>query len=350
MDTKKKRIIAGAIIVGLFLTGTGTTFASNDSLPGDMLYPVKRALERAQVSLALSDNSRAEAEFAHASERLREVETLRARLEMSQEGKERAEIRERVRAASDDTSAELEQAFLSLSRVYATLFEKGNTQAAAAIENNINRLLDDSRKARFEVRVENEGGVERVRVRLSDSDDDDSSEDFQGRGRGSDDVNDGSSTSSSSSSNTARELGTSDVRESADEIFCRGEWRDPEDCAGERTKDLPSFDDSSSGSSSSSNDGSDNSSSSSSSNSSANSTTGAGTPDVRERESEVFCRGEWRDPADCRGEPITTPPAGAGTAPSASTGGVQGTTDVKERPDQVLCDGEWRDPEDCARR
>lgn len=294
MDTNKKRIVAGILIISLFLGGTGTVFASNDALPGEGLYPLKRAVERAQVSLALTDGSRAEIEFEHATERLREVTALRQREGASTDETEQVKLRERVQAASDDTSIEIEQAFLSLSRVHASLSEKGNTQAASAIEDNINRLVDDSRQARFEVRVENEGGVERVRVRLSDSDSDgDSREDFQGRGRGSDD-------SSSSRSSSGAQKSNSDT--------------------------------------------------SSSTGSSSNSAPAVGTADLQERASEVFCRGEWRDPSDCRGTPEATPPANTGSPSLPSVDATRPAGDIQERPDQVLCDGEWRDPEDCARR
>ncbi|UMG93860.1 DUF5667 domain-containing protein [Nocardioides sp. TF02-7] len=53
--------------------------ASQAALPGDVLYPVKRAIENAQTNVQSSDAERAETLLAHAERRLQEVEELSAR-------------------------------------------------------------------------------------------------------------------------------------------------------------------------------------------------------------------------------------------------------------------------------
>jgi hypothetical protein len=314
MDTHKKRFVAWVVIAGLFLGSAGTVFASNDSLPGDTLYGVKRATERVERVLAISDEAKAEVEFEHAELRLAEMEQLRTRAAEAAAEAERLALEERTRAFSDDAAGEVERAIQVLSQVRVRLEDRGNTTAVQAIEDNINRLADDSRQARFEIRVENQGDDQLVRVRFMD---DDSAGDDRGRGRGSDDATGGSSNPSSSAS------GVPDVRESLDEVFCRGEWRDPEDCRGAPIETPPPGSEVVGGA-------------------------GVGqTGDVRENANEVFCRGEWRDPEDCRGAPITTPPVGSGVIPPS--GGASGgqAPDVRESANEVFCRGEWRDPVDC---
>lgn len=63
--------------------------ASQGALPGDALYPVKRAIENAQVNLASDDTAKAEKLLAQANSRLSEVESLAARGEAT----DSAEIR-----------------------------------------------------------------------------------------------------------------------------------------------------------------------------------------------------------------------------------------------------------------
>lgn len=71
-----------AAVVGGFavVSATGSmAMASQSALPGDVLYPVKRAIENAQTNLQPDEASRAEALLAHAESRLDEVRELTAR-------------------------------------------------------------------------------------------------------------------------------------------------------------------------------------------------------------------------------------------------------------------------------
>ena len=76
---RERRIAA---LVGGFavVSATGSmAMASQDALPGDMLYPVKRAIENAQTNLQGSGASKAETLIAHARARLTEAQELTAR-------------------------------------------------------------------------------------------------------------------------------------------------------------------------------------------------------------------------------------------------------------------------------
>ena len=70
-------IAAGtAVLLG---TGTSMAVASQDALPGDALYPIKRVLEGAQTTLQVDEISKGEALLSNASGRLDEASALRDR-------------------------------------------------------------------------------------------------------------------------------------------------------------------------------------------------------------------------------------------------------------------------------
>lgn len=71
---RRLAVIGGT--VALVGATTSVAVASQGALPGDTLYPVKRAIEGAQSSLSLSEEAKAETTLSHASDRLAEVEAL----------------------------------------------------------------------------------------------------------------------------------------------------------------------------------------------------------------------------------------------------------------------------------
>jgi hypothetical protein len=83
--TARDRGVAAAI-GGLAVVGATTSLAvaSQSALPGDMLYPLKRALEDAQTQLPTSDETRAETLLAHATDRLSEATLLSSTGDLSE--------------------------------------------------------------------------------------------------------------------------------------------------------------------------------------------------------------------------------------------------------------------------
>jgi Domain of unknown function (DUF5667) len=65
-----------ALALILMLGVGGTTFASNDARPGDLLFPVDQALEDARLALARNDDDRARLHIAFAEERLEELRSI----------------------------------------------------------------------------------------------------------------------------------------------------------------------------------------------------------------------------------------------------------------------------------
>jgi hypothetical protein len=65
-----------AIVLAVFGLGAGTAYASQTSLPGDTLYPIKLATEQAGMMLVGDDVARAERALSFANKRVREMEAL----------------------------------------------------------------------------------------------------------------------------------------------------------------------------------------------------------------------------------------------------------------------------------
>lgn len=77
--SRERRIAA---LVGGFavVSATGSmAMAAQDALPGDVLYPVKRAIENAQTNLQSDGASKADTLLSHAQARLEEVQELTAK-------------------------------------------------------------------------------------------------------------------------------------------------------------------------------------------------------------------------------------------------------------------------------
>ena len=72
-DRRLAAAIGGLAVVG---ASTGVAMASQSALPGDSLYPVKRAIESAHADLAVGEGSKGGTILASASDRLQEVRAL----------------------------------------------------------------------------------------------------------------------------------------------------------------------------------------------------------------------------------------------------------------------------------
>ena len=64
-----------AMLIGIGLVG-GTALASQSSIPGNALYPIKRAVEKLQTGLSITANAKARVETKHAEERFLELAEL----------------------------------------------------------------------------------------------------------------------------------------------------------------------------------------------------------------------------------------------------------------------------------
>lgn len=138
----------------MLLLGGGVTFAAENSLPGELFYPIKGFNEQARVAFALSEETKAEFESKFASRRLEEAEELLAKGELSAEEKADLEARfdahaERVNKhiaklrekknfeVAAEISSELESSLMAHSRVLSRLAERGDASGSDLISANV---------------------------------------------------------------------------------------------------------------------------------------------------------------------------------------------------------------------
>lgn len=76
--SRERRLTVAAAAFVLVGGSAGMATASQSSLPGDTLYPIKRTIERAQTQLHTSDTGKGNDLIGQADDRLREVEAMLA--------------------------------------------------------------------------------------------------------------------------------------------------------------------------------------------------------------------------------------------------------------------------------
>jgi hypothetical protein len=130
-------------MVGIFFIG-GTAFASNSSVPGDLLYPVKQVKEKIEVSLSTSTERKAKLRSHFAEERLKELSRLR--IQTVEKPTENYSNRQNY---ENEAKNNLQNAVEILTDVKAQLEAKGHTQAASSVSETLLKLQG-----------KHEGGVE----------------------------------------------------------------------------------------------------------------------------------------------------------------------------------------------
>ncbi len=128
---KERRI---ATVLGGFAVASATTsmaVAAQGAVPGDVLYPVKRAIENAQTNLQNDDSSRASTVLDHAERRLDEVVRLQA------DGADGAEL---TRALGDLTTQSDEAADLAIADYYDTGHTAGVEDVRSFAQRGISEL------------------------------------------------------------------------------------------------------------------------------------------------------------------------------------------------------------------
>lgn len=135
----------------------GTALAANNSKPGDVLFPVKKAEEKIAISLATSDQAKASLEVKFANRRLEEFKQIREQIKTdvsanagnatstisgragSTNSKNHLEFHAKAEA---EAQAEVSNAINALTQVRLNLSSKNNQQAASSVENTLLKLRD----------------------------------------------------------------------------------------------------------------------------------------------------------------------------------------------------------------
>lgn len=80
----RKRLMLPAAIIAALLLGGSVSYAAENTVPGDALYPIKISVnEEVRAALALSDQARADWEVTRAGRRLEEAERLATRNQLN---------------------------------------------------------------------------------------------------------------------------------------------------------------------------------------------------------------------------------------------------------------------------
>ncbi len=165
-----KPALAGVILAGL--AGGGVSFAAENSLPGDPLYPVKiNVIEPVQGWFAVSSEARADWEAKLAERRLEEAEKLAAENRLDDEKRAEAEsefqkhaekAKEHIAAleagadlnAASNISSRIEASFKAHGKILQKLMRGGEVGAKADAEADI----ASTTRAAIEARISAEEG------------------------------------------------------------------------------------------------------------------------------------------------------------------------------------------------
>ena len=137
-----------AIIVCVLISG-GAAFATENSLPGDFLHPLKLAAEKFETRLAVSEESKAELEAKHTVTRIDELNVLESKAETETRSEIKANFEARRLSAENETQARLENTLSRLETIREDLSTKGNDRAAEAVDSAIERLKNRALESRF---------------------------------------------------------------------------------------------------------------------------------------------------------------------------------------------------------
>lgn len=325
-----KMSIIASFILALVLGTGGVVAASNSAVPGDFLFPMDLAVEKVQMRFS-GDEREAELRLRFAEERISEIKrvseerTVRGELvvdlsdadvmaieadvftnettvKIEADGKNfgylsalktRAELVKEIsskysvsesrvdafldfevenRASraddknflnktgsirfSDDEEEDVGRALTDLEELLSDEDGEQAQELKKSLEDILILLGDDGeleiRKNGNKIKIESEDGKMEIKVKSDDSGSGKSDDNSDDSDDDSDDNSDENSNDSSININLGGSISIGDQKEDDSEVFCRGEWRDPEDC--DSSKDDDKDDNSGSGKDDDSND------------------------------------------------------------------------------------------------
>lgn len=153
------------IIVSCSIAG-GAAYATQNSLPGDILHPLKLAAEEVEIKLTPSEDVRVQIEARHADERLKELTRIQEQSEIETTAAIQKEPEEMSRheAAQVMTKDGLEKALNLLEQRQKNLEIRGNTERAEEMKEIMHKLQEKAATSRFKIQREKKRGEIRVRI------------------------------------------------------------------------------------------------------------------------------------------------------------------------------------------
>lgn len=156
------RPVAATLVLALFISSAGVSYAAEDALPGDILYAIKtRVNEPVKGALAVSASAKTAWEMDVAGERVKEAATLAAegRLESGTQGELRADFehhaQEATAAMEEGESSSPETSGEAAARFEAQLSEYENVlaQIGAAKDVDVAALTSSVKNEREHVAI-----------------------------------------------------------------------------------------------------------------------------------------------------------------------------------------------------
>ena len=163
-----RSVSALALISALFLaaSGAGITFASQNALPGETLYPAKLAIEKIRITAAKDTGKKTELRLEFASRRLDEVEKI---VEQKNETGEKE-----VAAALEDYEKKLDDAqkVARIEKPDAPKAVSAVQESAKVHEKNIVELISRAEEKKFDGKVKErlKRAHERTKDKFKDDD------------------------------------------------------------------------------------------------------------------------------------------------------------------------------------
>lgn len=112
----------------------GTAYASTASNPGDILYPVKRAQETVKLTLAPSEENKAQLQAAFARERIKEFKNVTKANSVKTTGAGQNN------SVKNTAKKEVKNALQNLKTAEVNLQKQGKIKAAVSVQNNIKSI------------------------------------------------------------------------------------------------------------------------------------------------------------------------------------------------------------------
>lgn len=143
-------------VAGGVLTAANASFSS---MPGDLMYPVKLAVEEVQLTLAATSEQRAKLQVEFAGRRLEEMTELASSQELGEQGlllamdrfrKEAVEIQENLSVETDvEKATELAKAVQRKVEVYSTTIT--SAPETTVVEEEVQEIIDNTKEQAVEV-------------------------------------------------------------------------------------------------------------------------------------------------------------------------------------------------------
>lgn len=126
------RSFVGAIILVVVLVGSGTSFAAQGALPGDLLYPILVNLNEGVRSILLSDSARSSYEVERIQTRVEEIKKLVEQNRLSDD------LRNKI---SDQVNTHIS----TVKKEVESLTKKGDLKSAFVISSKLETSLENSK-------------------------------------------------------------------------------------------------------------------------------------------------------------------------------------------------------------